>query len=235
MVNFPHFFKSRSQLEVLTNEQIDPNLALRIEQENLDPPETMEGIRFLLLHGNVLIAPSIGGIAESITLKKLLENTPVLPQDSPLKMILENDKRYGVLSSVANDYRGKDEYHYAHGIAVSKRGQGKGSELFRKRIQMIVGPNDLMFGFVAAEPLNLASLRMYLGNGAVLAGMDNNVYETGRRYFKLIYDKFMAYGRRVGTVPLDKGYLTRIAGSLNAGFIATKFEEPNSLVFNIRI
>ena len=49
--------KNLEALKILTNRKITPDLALKIEQEAFVnvPPETREGIEFLLNHGTVLI------------------------------------------------------------------------------------------------------------------------------------------------------------------------------------
>lgn len=248
MVKWSTFRINSGLGKILTNENIDPEIVSKLEQsefggEGKDPSETLEGIRYLWDYGKILKPENIDAYAESIRLEDLLEHdASELPPQSPLRMIVENDRSNRTLRGIRDQYPGRQNYHYSHGVFVLQKGQGHGSALFKKRIKMLVGENDLMFGFVMAYPPNIPAIRMALrkamftGDGAVIDKLQDDVYEPGTRYFRWVYDKKITYGKRVGAVSLEgRDYMIKIATFLNAGFVATKFEEPNKLVFNRRI
>lgn len=227
--------------EILTNEKIDPISVSRIEQlefggEGSDPPETLDGIKYLLSHGTVLKPENVDTFAESISLDKLLGNdTNTLPPKSPLRMIVENDRHNRVLRNVRDLYPDRQNYHYSHGVVVVQKGQGYGSALFKKRLKLLVGENELMFGFIMAYPPNIPAIRMALRNYAVIDKLQGDVYEPGTRYFRWVYDRSITFGGNAGAVSLeDANYIQKIAPQLNAGFVGTRFKD-NSIVFNRRI
>lgn len=226
-------------ITILTNKRINPDLVLIIEKESFvnEPSETLEGIEILLQHGTILAIDGkyTKAIAESITLQKLLGLDLVkLPSKSPLKMIWENERRGKVLSSVQEDYPGMNNYHYAHGIAVSEKEQGYGTRLFIERLKMLV-ENDLMFGFVMASPPNIPSIRMYLRQRAMIDNVEHNVYEDGKTYFRMVYCRNFYSGKVVGKVELHDKDMQDIKLLLAKGYVGVNFEAPNSLLFAKRL
>jgi|GEM_PF-6171543 hypothetical protein len=244
MFKWPILRRNSGLGKILSNEDIDPTLVLKLEQsefggEGKDPSETLEGILVFKELGKILKPENIEAYAESIRLEDLfLCDINRLHPNSPLRMIVETDRRNGVLNSVRDDYPGRQSYHYSHGVVVSEKGKGYGSALFRERLKMLIGEKDLMFGFIMAYLPNIPAIRMALRknpfttDGAVIDKLQDGVYEPGVKYFRWIYDKRMAYGRREGTISLED--TSKIASALNAGYVATKFEEPNKLFFNRR-
>ena len=184
----------------------------------------------------------LSGIAESISLETLL-NHDILQEalrslsfESPLRMVLENDSRYKILRSVRDNYPNQENYHYAHGIAAVPRGLGYGTRLFAERIRRVVRKDDLMFGFVMASPINIPSIRMYLRQDAVIDKVEENAYEHGKTYFRLIYAKTIKTDLKDSkTFTLEDDYINQIKSLTAKGYIATRFEQPNSLVFNKRL
>ncbi len=233
-------------LEILANEQVDTALAHEIEKRAFvdEPAETVEGLDILKTHGKLFLVKEIGGIAESIELDDLLQlNIEALPPKSPLRMILENNRKNKVLESVKERYSKRPRYHYLHGIAVDEKRQGYGSWLFEERAKRILGMNEIGFGFVM--PDNIPSIRMYLGHGALLDKVEAEVYLPGRPYFRMVHDESLLVSstRRAALSKKDKRvieigtnrYLSDVRVCLNAGYVGTKFENPNKLVFNRRI
>lgn len=232
-------------IEVLVNEQVDTALAHEIKEKAFvnEPPETIEGLDAIKGHGTLLLAKGIG-VAEAIELGELLRlNLEALPSESPLRMIAENNRKNGVLENVKERYPGRPKYHYLHGIAVVVKRQGYGSWLFRERTKRILGPNEIEFGFVM--PDNVPSIRMYLRHGALLAGVEEDVYLAGQPYFKMVHDETLSipYVRSAALSKRDKmvvkigtdRYLADVRVYLNSGFVGTKFEPPNKLVLQKRL
>lgn len=240
-------FKSRfSRLEVLSNKQNNPSAAQEIEKRAFldEPAETIEGLELLANHGRLLLVEDIGGIAESIELDELLRlNIKVLSPESPLRMIVENNKRNGVLDSVKEKYPNRPKYHYLHGIAVDVKGHGYGSWLFGERTKRILGKEEIEFGFVM--PTNVPSIRMYLRHGALLDKVEHDVYAAGQPYFRMIHDEALSAPskRRISLSKRNElavelgidNYLSEIRVYLNAGYVGTRFEQPNRLVFQRRL
>lgn len=232
-------------LEVLVNEQVDTSLAHEIEKKSFvnEPAETVEGLDFLKTHGKLLLVENIG-ISEAIELGELLKLDPeALPPESPLRMIVENNRKNGVLEHVKGKYPGRSSYHYLHGIAVVVKGRGYGSWLFEERAKRILGRDEIGFGFVM--PDNIPSIRIYLRRGALLENVEGEVYTKGQPYFRMVHDESILAPsvRRAALSKRDKmvvrigtdGYLDGVRVCINSGYAGTKFEPPNSLVFNRRI
>lgn len=239
-------FKLRFRgLEVLANERVDTALAHEIEKRAFidESAETVEGLDFLKTHGKLLLVEDIG-IAESIELGELLKLDPeALPPESPLRMAVENNRRNGVLNSVKEKYPNRPNYHYLHGIAVDVKRQGYGSWLFKERAKRILGRDEIGFGFVM--PDDIPSIRMYLRKGALLDKFEEEVYLAGQPYFRMVHDESLLARSvrratlskrtpRVVEIGTDK-YLSDVRICINSGYVGTKFEPPNSLVFNRRI
>ncbi|MBI3026660.1 hypothetical protein HYY70_00970 [Candidatus Woesearchaeota archaeon] len=239
-------FKFRFRgLEVLVNEQVNTPLAHEIEKRAFvdEPAETVEGLDFLKTHGKLLLVENIG-IAESIELDELLRlGLDALPPESPLRMIVENNRKNGVLENVKEEYQGRPRYHYLHAIAVDVKGQGYGSWLFGERTKRILGRNEIGFGFVM--PDNLPAIRMYLRHGALLDKVEEEVYVKGQPYVRMVHDESFSvpFVRRATLSRKDKRvveigakrYLSDVRVYLNAGYVGTKFEQPNRLVFQRRL
>ena len=240
-------FSSRfSRLELLSNGQVTSSLAQEIEKRAFlnEPAETAGGLGILANHGKLFLVEDIGGIAESIELDVLLKlNIDALPPESPLRMIVENNRRNGVLDSIKENYPDRKKYHYLHGIAVDVKGQGYGSWLFRERAKIILGKDDIGFGFVM--PAHIPSIRMYLRHGALLDKVENDVYVAGKPYFRMVHDESLSvpYIRSAALSKRDKllikiggyNYLGEIRSYINAGYVGTRFEQPNKLVFQRRL
>ena len=238
-------FKFRFKgIEVLVNEQVDTALAHEIEERAFvnEPPETIEGLDAIKRHGTLLLAKGMG-VAEAIELGELLRlNLEALPPESPLRMIAENNIKNRVLENVKEKYSGRPKYHYLHGIAVVVKRQGYGSWLFRERTKRILGPDEIEFGFVM--PDNVPSIRMYLRHDTLLDKVEDEVYSKGQPYFRMVHDESLSvpYVRRAALSRRDKRaveigadrYLANVRIFLNAGYVGTKFEPPNRLVFQRR-
>ena len=223
---------------ILTNKEINPSLVREIELAAFtdEPPETREGIEKLLLHGVVLALDDeqIRAVVESISLPKLsLSLVKDLPEGSPLRMIVENDKRYGILRALKKDYPNHQDYHYIHGIAVNQKGIGYGSAMLEEEIRKTIGANDLMFGFVRAIPPNLPSIGMFLRKGAVIDKIEGTVYEQGKPYFRIVYGANIQLNQSsLGQAVILQGdHVDRIKELLKLGYIGKRFEAPNLLHF----
>lgn len=232
-------------LEVLVNEQIDISIAREIERKSFvaEPAETAEGLDFIKTHGKLLLVKNIG-IAEAIELGELLNLDPeALPPESPLRMIVENNRKNGVLEHVKEKYPRRSSYHYLHGIAVIVKRRGYGSWLFEERARRILGKGEIGFGFVM--PDNIPSLRMYLRHNALLDKFEGEVYLAGQPYFRMVHDESLLDPsvRRAALSERDKSvveigtdrYLGNVRICLNAGYVGAKFKPPNKLVFQRRL
>ena len=234
------------ELVVITNNDITPELAFAIEQE-VFPEEfdkklkinSKKDIEFLLKYGIVNITIKPKGIAESIMLRDLLgADLGELPLNSNIRMILENDRKYGTLNSIRADYPCRASYHYAYRIGMREKGRGYGSRFFAEWAKILIkDENDLMFGFVRAEPPNIPSLRMCLRNGTVIDQINDNVYGPGRSYFRFVLNgKVKTNTKDTKIVLLDNPtYLSEITGTLAEGYIGTRVDQPNTLVFSQRL
>ena len=239
--------KNLQALKFLANKDITPDDIIKIKKESFlnEPSETREGIEFLLEHGKILILKELGepkGIIESINLEALLN--PVILQEaliklspeSPLRRVLENDAQYGTLSSVRYEYPVRKNYHYGHGIAINPKGLGYGTRLFVETIRRLIGKDGLLFGFVIASPINISPIRMALEQDTIIDKVEDGVYAPGAKYLRLVYDKRVKNNSKDSqTVILEGDYLARINILLAQGYLATRFECPNTLVFNKRL
>ena len=223
---------------VVANENINPELVLKVEKQSFvnEPPETREGIELLLQHGTVLFLnePNVKAVAESIDLQKLISlDLSRLPSKSPLRMIWENDKETKVLSSIIDDYPRVSNWHYAHGISVSEKGLGYGTALFAELTKRVVKENELMLGFIIANPPNIPSLRMCLGQAAILDKVEERVYEPGKSYFRMVYNAKMNYASNAPiSIALKDDNIILIQRILSRGYVCTEFKQPSWLSFN---
>lgn len=234
--------KSLEGITILTNEQINPEFAVEIERQVFleEPPETIEALKKMRDIGFLLgiNEPNIKAITQLARLDNLLiidQNS--LPVESPLRMVLENERRYQVLSLTATRY-GKEprQVIYSHGIGVIPQGQGYGTQLHKERLKRFVGEDDILIGFVMAQPLNVPSLRMHLRHGAVIDKIETDVYEHGKPYFRVVYNaKIKTDSRFVQEgIILVGDYLKQIYYSLERGCVGVRFETPSCLFFKKR-
>ena len=126
-------------------------------------------------------------------------------------MIVENNRKNGVLESIKGKYPRRPKYHYLHGIAVDKKGQGYGSWLFGERTKRILGTDEIEFGFVM--PDNIPSIRMYLKQGALLDKVEEVAYAECQPYFRMVHDESLSvpYIRSAALSKRDK-LLIKIGG-----------------------
>jgi len=230
-------------IRIVDNSQINPKEAYKLEQKLLQPSETEEGVGLLLELGNLLGLKDqnkLIGIAESVTLDVLLnpkiqKKIKSLPQDSPLRLIVEEDAARNTLADVKKLYPGRENYHYGHGIAVESRGAGMGTKLLAERLRKLVGENDLLFGYTLANPANIALLNLYFKFGGVIDKVENDAYGSGQPYFRVVLDNRAAYSDPRTRLPLTEWYLSKIKLYLSVGFVGTRIDEDGFLVFKRRL
>ena len=120
-------------------------------------------------------------------------------------------------------YPGRRAYHYAHGIAVKDKGIGMGTKLMAERLEKILGPDDLMFGYTSAQPVNIPLLMLYLKFGGAVFRVEQ-VYESGKSYFGIVCDPKTEYSDKGIKVPLSEYFLRKIRGHTDVGFAGTEIE-----------
>lgn len=240
--------KESEGLTILINENIDPKVAVEIEQKTFrdEPTETIEGIEFLLKHGKVIVVQGkidgkdVQGIAESIELGKLIERIALrgfpnrITKESPLRMILENDKeeKY-LLRRVMFDYPHHRSHYYVHELAMSPQRADVANALYKALLKGVNGERALFFGFVQASQLNLHYLRLFLSYGAIIDNVEYEVYRPDTAYFRMVLNadgKFKVNPRDVKVVPLRGDHLKQIGILLATGYVGTAYKQ-DSLVF----
>ena len=155
-----------------------------------EPHETIEGLRFIMERGHIFIMPGTGAITELIPTESLLDaDIQDLSPESPLRMLIENDLKSGVLRNVTREFDGRRIY-YRHGTVVpaSHRNKGYGSFLIQESDREILSPDDVVVSYVMADPPNLPSIRMHFKTNGDIDKLEGNIHEQDISYFRIVHN-----------------------------------------------
>lgn len=249
MLKLPSFLRPR--FEIVGSTGIDSHQALALESNFVDEPgETIEGLEFIIRHEGMLALRDrrtgcIEAITEFVNLDVLLNADVELPPKSPLAMVIENNEKTGILSAVLRNYPGRAAYYYLHGTAAQTKRRGYGTRLVVERSKRLSSGDTIQFAFLLATPPNIPSLKMVLGQGAIVDKFEQQAYENGVPYFRIVYDERMS--TRVDriralsqdcpwSISLERAnYIREVERCLNAGYVGTRFESPSTIVFQRRL
>ena len=196
-----------------------------------EPHEPAEGLQKLMELGNIFIIPGVDAVTEIIELDKLLGVNPEsLPQESPLRMVLENDKGHGILRRAAHDFEGRKVF-YRHGTAVPEehRRKGYGFMLTQESQKRPLSEESVVISYVMADPPNVPSLGMSFKTGGFVRRLENEVYGKEVPYFIVAHDKKTNVSVNYTLeIPFGDLFLESAAYLLSKGYSATGiiFEKP---------